>query len=299
MTTDESAAARPLVYAHRGSSGAFAEHTRAAYLQAIADGADGVECDVHLTRDQHVVLLHDATLDRTSDGTGQVADRTLEELRPLDFSSWKGARIPDAYGAKSEQFLTLPELLDILRGAGRGIGLAIEFKHPSPYQLGLEDRTLEVLRNEGWDPRTSMLDNIMVSFMSFSPDSVKHLLESVPAGAVCQLVDDVNVAGIRVELGLGALTGGALANMMKAAQAEGERILDSAQAGIAGPGIRYVRAHALTVQRWLAAGLRFRVWTVDAEDDVERCRELGIHEITTNWPAQVLSQLMADSRPLR
>ena len=153
MTTDESAAARPLVYAHRGSSGAFAEHTRAAYLQAIADGADGVECDVHLTRDQHVVLLHDATLDRTSDGTGQVADRTLEELRPLDFSSWKGARIPEAYGAKSEQFLTLPELLDILRGAGRGIGLAIEFKHPSPYQLGLEDRVLEVLRDEGWNPR--------------------------------------------------------------------------------------------------------------------------------------------------
>ena len=97
MTTDESAAARPLVYAHRGSSEAFAEHTRAAYLQAIADGADGVECDVHLTRDQHAVLLHDATLDRTSDGTGQVADRTLEELRLLDFSSWKGARIPEAY----------------------------------------------------------------------------------------------------------------------------------------------------------------------------------------------------------
>jgi glycerophosphoryl diester phosphodiesterase len=299
MTTEESAAARPLVYAHRGSSGAFAEHTRAAYLQAIADGADGVECDVRLTRDQRVVLLHDATLDRTSDGTGQVADRTLEELRPLDFSSWKGARIPEAYGAKSEQFLTLPELLDILRAAGRGIGLAIEFKHPSPYQLGLEDRVLEVLRNKGWDPRTSVLENIMVSFMSFSPDSVKHLLEAAPAGAVCQLVDDVNVADIREELRLGALTGGALANVMKAAQAEGERILDRGEAGIAGPAIGYVRAHAPTVQRWLASGLRFRVWTVDARDDVERCRELGIHEITTNWPAQVLSQLMADSRPLR
>ena len=298
MTTDESAA-RPLVYAHRGSSGAFAEHTRAAYLQAIADGADGVECDVHLTRDQHVVLLHDSTLDRTSDGTGQVADRTLKELRPLDFSSWKGARIPDAYGAKSEQFLTLPELLDILRAAGRGIGLAIELKHPSPYQLGLENRVLEVLRAEGWDPTTSMLENITVSFMSFSPDSVRHLLRSVPAGAVCQLVDDVIVADIREELGLGVLTGGALANVMKAAQAEGERILDAAVAGIAGPGIGYVRAHARTVQRWLGAGLRIRVWTVDAKDDVEKCRELGIHEITTNWPAQVLSQLMADSRPLR
>ena len=299
MTTAESAAARPLVYAHRGSSEAFAEHTRAAYLQAIADGADGVECDVHLTRDQHAVLLHDATLDRTSDGTGQVADRTLEELRLLDFSSWKGARIPEAYGAQSEQFLTLPDLLEILCAAGRTIGLAIEFKHPSPYQLGLEDRVLEILRDEGWDPATSTLENIRVSFMSFSPDSVKHLLESVPAGAICQLVDDVNVADIREELRLGALTGGALANVMKAAQAEGEKILDAAEVGIAGPGIGYVRAHAETVQRWLGSGRRFRVWTVDAEDDVELCREMGLHEITTNAPAQVLSQLMAGSQPLR
>ena len=300
MTTEESAAAaRPLVYAHRGASGAFAEHTRAAYLQAIADGADGVECDVHLTRDRHVVLLHDATLDRTSDGTGQVADRTLEWLRTLDFSSWKGVRIPEAYGAKSEQFLTLPELIDILRGAGRGVGLAIEFKHPSSFQLGLEDRVLEVLREKGWNPRTSMLENIIVSFMSFSPDSVKHLLESAPTGAVCQLVDDVNVAEIREELRLGALTGGALANVMKAARAEGERILAAGRAGIAGPGIGYVRAFPGTVQRWIGSGRRVRVWTVDAEDDVERCRELGVHEITTNWPAQVLAQLTADRQPLR
>ncbi|MGO4228512.1 glycerophosphodiester phosphodiesterase [Arthrobacter sp. YAF34] len=298
MTTDESASARPLVYAHRGSSEAFAEHTRAAYLQAIADGADGVECDVHLSRDQHAVLLHDATLDRTSDGTGQVADRTLDELRLLDFSSWKGARIPEAYGARSEQFLTLPDLLDILRAAGRGIGLAIEFKHPSPFHLGLEDRVLELLRDEGWDPGTSKLDNIRVSFMSFSPDAVKHLLESVPAEAVCQLVDDVNVAEIREELGLGALTGGALANVMKAAQTEGERILDAAEAGLAGPGIGYVRAHPGTVQRWLGSGRKFRVWTVDDAGDVELCRELGIHEITTNCPARVLSQLMAASQPL-
>jgi glycerophosphoryl diester phosphodiesterase len=107
------------------------------------------------------------------------------------------------------------------------------------------------------------------------------------------------VADIREELGLGALTGGALANVMKAAQAEGERILAAAGAGIAGPGIGYVRTHAPAVQRWIASGLRCRVWTVDTEDDVERCRKLGIQEITTNWPAQVLSQLMADSRPPR
>lgn len=297
MTTDQSSEARPRVYAHRGASGAFAEHTRAAYLQAIADGADGVECDIHLTRDQHAVLLHDASLDRTSDGTGPVADRTLEELRLLDFSSWKGARIPAEYGGKSEQFLSLPELLDILRGAGREIGLAIEFKHPSPFQLKLEDRVLEVLTAEGWDPATSRLDNVVVSFMSFSPDSVKHLLRSVPASSLCQLVDDVKVEEIRGELGLGALTGGALANVLKAAQTEGERILGDGDVGLAGPGIGYVREHTPTVRRWLDSGRRFRVWTVDSESDVALCQELGIHEITTNLPARVLAQLSAASRP--
>ncbi|MEN8583385.1 glycerophosphodiester phosphodiesterase family protein [Burkholderia sp. RS01] len=291
MTIEDSAPARPLVYAHRGASADFAEHTRAAYLRALADGADGVECDVQLTRDQHVVLLHDANLDRTSDGTGPVAERTIDELRLLDFSSWKGVHIPLAYGAQSEQFLTLSDLLDLLRNSGRDIGLAIELKHPSPYQLKLEDRVLEVLRRGGWDPLTSRLGNIRVTFMSFSPDSVRHLRKTVPGEFICQLLDDINVAEVREELGLGPITGGAVANVMKAAQLEGERILNDCEVGMAGPGIDYVRQHARTVQRWLASGRRFRVWTVDAENDVALCQGLGIHEITTNKPAQVLAQL--------
>lgn len=291
MTTDESVPARPLVYAHRGASAAFAEHTRAAYLRALADGADGVECDVQLSRDQHVVLLHDANLDRTSDGTGPVAERTIDELRRLDFSSWKGVRIPEAYGARSEQFLTLPDLLDLLRESGRDIGLAIELKHPSPYQLKLEDRVLEVLRTEGWDPRTSRLGNISITFMSFSPDAVRHLCKTVPSKYICQLVDDINVSEIREEWGLGPLTGGAVANVLRAAQLEGERIINACEVGMAGPGIEYVREHARTVQRWLDSGRRFRVWTVDAENDVALCQGLGIHEITTNRPAHVLAQL--------
>lgn len=298
MTTDESALTRPLVYAHRGSSAAFAEHTRAAYLQAIADGADGVECDVHLSRDQHVVLLHDANLDRTSDGTGPVADRTLDELRLLDFSSWKGARTPLEYGGKFDQLLTLPELLDILRAAGREIGLAIELKHPSPYLLALEDRVLEVLESEGWDPRTSRVDNISVSFMSFSPDAIKHLLKTVPAEFICQLVDDINVDEVREELGLGVITGGAVANVMRAAQVEGERILNDCEVRLAGPGIDYVRQHARAVKRWMDSGRRFRVWTVDSDEDVALCQDLGIHEITTNRPAEVLAQLGESSHPV-
>ncbi|MGO4245985.1 glycerophosphodiester phosphodiesterase [Paenarthrobacter sp. RAF54_2] len=296
MTSDDLAPRRPKVYAHRGASAAFAEHTRAAYLKAIADGADGVECDVHLTRDQHVVLLHDANLDRTSTGTGPVSEKTLEELRALDFSSWKGARIPDAYGGIADQFLTLPELLDILRGAGREIGLAIELKHPSPYQLNLENRVLEVLLSEGWTPGESRLENIQVSFMSFDSDSIQHLLKTVPAQHICQLVDNFSVQELRQELGLGPITAGAVANVMKATQLEAERILDHGEVGLAGPGIDYVREHARNVQRWLESGRVFRVWTVDSEKDVALCQGLGIHEITTNKPAQVLAQLQVPTR---
>jgi glycerophosphoryl diester phosphodiesterase len=295
MTSDDFAPSRPKVYAHRGASAAFAEHTRAAYLKALADGADGVECDVHLTRDQQVVLLHDANLDRTSTGTGPVGEHTLEQLRALDFSSWKGARIPDAYGGVADQFLTLPELLDILRAAGRDIGLAIELKHPSPYGLKLEDRVLALLEEEGWTPEESRLGNIRISFMSFDTDSVQRLLQTVPKEYICQLVDDFTVKEIRQELGLGFLTGGAVANVMRATQLEAERVLDAGEVAIAGPGIDYVREHARNVQRWLESGRIFRVWTVDSEKDVALCQGLGIHEITTNKPAQVLAQLMVSN----
>lgn len=79
---------RPLVYAHRGSSEALPEHTLAAYLRALDEGADGLECDVRLTRDGHLVCVHDGRLERTSNGRGWVSARTLAELAELDFGSW-------------------------------------------------------------------------------------------------------------------------------------------------------------------------------------------------------------------
>jgi len=81
---DEVLTGHPFVVAHRGASAARPEHTLAAYDLALKEGADGVECDVRLTRDGHLVCLHDADVRRTTDGKGKVSDFTLAELRRLD-----------------------------------------------------------------------------------------------------------------------------------------------------------------------------------------------------------------------
>ncbi len=279
------------IFAHRGASYQFAEHTRAAYLQALVEGADGVECDVHMTRDEQLVCIHDSTLDRTSNGTGDVADHTLRELRDLDFASWKGSTIPPEFGGIADQFLSLADLLELLLAAGREVSLAIELKHPSPFGLKLEEKVVVFLMKRGWDPESSTLANVSISFMSFNPDSVKHLLEKVPSHTVCQLVSDVRPAELRAELHLGALTAAAVIRLLRRALNDGEQNIDSHAAGIAGPGVDYVTAHPARVRRWIAEGIRIRVWTVDDPDDVELMRELGVQEITTNRPAAVRAQL--------
>ncbi|MCG2624277.1 glycerophosphodiester phosphodiesterase [Arthrobacter sp. I2-34] len=279
------------VFAHRGASEQYAENTRAAFLQAIADGADGVECDIHLTKDLQLVCFHDFTLDRTSTGTGDLADHTLEELLRLDVSSWRGVRLPPEYGGSADQLVTLDELIRILRAAGRPMELALDLKHPSPFGGRLEAELLRYLEARGWDRRTSSLGSITISFMSFHPGAVKRLAAHVPAAHLCQLLDEVDAKNVASGLFLGSLAAGAVASVLRRALSEGEQLVEQHRVELAGPGIGYVRDNRRLVEHWLRSGLRLRVWTVDSPADVELCRRLGIQEITTNRPAQVRAQL--------
>jgi glycerophosphoryl diester phosphodiesterase len=104
-------AAAPLVIAHRGYSARCPENTLAAFEAAAAAGCDMIELDVTLTRDRRVVVIHDDTLDRTTNGRGRVAERTLAEIAALDAGSWFG---PAFAGER------VPELAAVLaRVAGR------------------------------------------------------------------------------------------------------------------------------------------------------------------------------------
>jgi tol-pal system protein YbgF len=85
----------PFVVAHRGASADRPEHTLAAYQLALEEGADGVECDVRLTLDGHLVCVHDRRVDRTSTGTGLVSGMTLAELKQFDWGAWHASARPD------------------------------------------------------------------------------------------------------------------------------------------------------------------------------------------------------------
>ncbi|MFH1571052.1 MAG: glycerophosphodiester phosphodiesterase family protein [Gemmatimonadota bacterium] len=100
---------RPVaVVAHRGASGDFPENTAAAFQEAIRLGVDAIEPDVHLTADQRLLVIHDPTVDRTSDGTGRVAEMTMAQLRQLDAGAWKSPR------CRGERFLELGEALELM-----------------------------------------------------------------------------------------------------------------------------------------------------------------------------------------
>src|SRR4051794_12752262 len=174
----------PQVVAHRGASEVEAEHTLAAYRRAIDDGADGLECDVRLTRDGVLVCVHDRRIDRTSSGRGVVSTLELSDLADLDFGAWHQASETDpgdkeAPDMDRSSVLTLARLLEVVGDSGRDVDLAIETKHPTRY-AGLVELTLVELLNRhglaGATPEAGLRPRVM----SFAATSLRRLRSLAP-----------------------------------------------------------------------------------------------------------------------
>ncbi len=283
-----------LFYAHRGSSHKFSENTRAAYLQAIDDGADGIECDVHLSKDGIVVCHHDPTVDRTSDSTGLVAARTLEELKSLNFTNVVPAAIPEEYGQENEQLLSLAELLGLIDARGVKIGLAVEIKHPSPFGHLLEDGVLKVLQEFNFDPKTGKAGTngqIFVTLMSFEPESLRYLARTVNKDLLCQLITEVDGEWVEELLSTGQVGRAAVYEVLYRSVAEGIELINAGGAGIIGPGVAWTRANEHLVRQWLDQGLKARIWTVDRPADAVYLTGLGVGQLTSNRPAELRKEL--------
>ncbi|MEJ8636030.1 glycerophosphodiester phosphodiesterase [Streptomyces sp. MS2.AVA.5] len=256
------------VVAHRGASEDAPEHTLAAYMKAIDDGADALECDVRLSADGHLVCVHDRRVNRTSNGRGAVSALELADLGALDFGTWKGredsAESPDWGDPSLTSVLTLERLLELVADSGRRVELAIETKHPTRWAGQVEDRLLQLLGRFGLaDPPTPA--DSAVRIMSFSARSLHRVSAAAPRIPTVYLLQFVSP-----RLRDGRLPSGAR---------------------IAGPGIRIVRNQPGYIARLHRAGQRVHVWTVNEPEDVELCVRLGVEAIITNRPRQVLSQL--------
>ncbi len=176
---------KPWVIAHRGASGHTPENTMAAFERAVQLGAPFIETDLHLTRDAHFVAIHDATLERTTNGRGNVHDFTLHELRRLDNGLWydrafMGQRIP-----------TLEEILEFARK--HDVVFYLEVKYDSAW--GMHHALVGALRKEQDAART-----IVISFDAATLESVRKLDASVMTGLLLE-AKDMDATKRAVEVG--------------------------------------------------------------------------------------------------
>src|ERR1700691_1545407 len=184
---DEVLAGHPYVVAHRGASAARPEHTLAAYDLALKEGADGVECDVRLTRDGHLVCVHDRRLDRTSTGAGLVSTMTLAQLRELEYGAWHDSWRPDGTHGDTS-LLTLEALVSLVLDWHRPVKIFIETKHPVRYGSLVESKVLALLQRFGIAAPASA-DRSRAVIMSFSAAALWRVWRGgppLPAGVLRQ-----------------------------------------------------------------------------------------------------------------
>ncbi len=255
----------PTPIGHRGACGELPENTLESFERAVTDGVTIVETDVHATRDGHVVIFHDATLDRTTDASGPVAARTLEELRALDagyrFSPDGGGRFP--FRGRGLRIPTLEEAFDRFPD----MRFNIEIKSDTP---GLLEAVVALVMRQGRADRTLLAaekDPIMAAMRA-------HLNET---GA---------------PIAVGASVGDVLAFVQAAV--EGKPPPSGTDALQVPPGfggrplvtpdfLAHARAHDIAVH----------VWTINERPEIDRLLDLGVDGVMSDFPARVVEALAA------
>lgn len=160
------------VWAHRGASGYAPENTIPAFRMAMEMGADGIELDVHLSSDGKLVVIHDEAVDRTSNGTGYVADMTCQQLKKLDFScgmaEYRDTRIP-----------TLKEVYGLVKKSTMTVN--VEVKCDKVMYDGIWDKLIRLEREMGMQGRviySSFNHYVLLKLREIDPDAKIGLLYS-------------------------------------------------------------------------------------------------------------------------
>ncbi len=249
---------RPRLFAHRGASGVYPENTHAAFEHAVDAGVTYVETDVHGTADGHVVIHHDPTLERTTNGTGEVKAHTLAQLQALD----AGYRFTDDDGAtwphmdKGHRIPTLQAMLE----AFPQVKFNVEVKQADP---PLYQAVIDLVADMG---RTEDV------LLACEGDAVRDQLDSVDHGM------PRNYCGSEVLEFIQAVNGGGLDGYAPPAQAL--QIPEDFQ------GFPVLTPELLEAAQ--AKGVEVHVWTVNAEADMRRLLAMGVDGVMSDLPSTLL-----------
>ena len=237
------------IIAHRGASFEAPENTLSAFRLAWRRGADGVEGDFYLTRDGHIVTIHDGTTKRTAGVDLRVADSTLEKLRKLDVGAWKDSRY------RGER---IPTLAEVLATVPAGKQIFIEIKCGSE----IVPRLVAALKASHLSTRQTVV-------IAFDEQVIRTVKERMPNLTALWLV------GYKQDKATGrwSPTRETVLATLKRIHADG---LDSQanRAVVDKPFVESLRA----------AGMQFHVWTIDDPAEARHFQRLGVESITTNRP---------------
>jgi glycerophosphoryl diester phosphodiesterase len=245
----------PVIVAHRGASSTSPENTLSAFEEAISVGAPLVELDVRLSSDGRAVVMHDPTVDRTTDGSGAVHELTAAELRSLNAGT-------------SDSPEPVPTLAAALGTLSSRAGAVLEIKN-LPGEPAFEADQESIVRETHDELERTGFEGpvLIVSFNPSSVESSRQMAPTVPTGFLVWKAVPPREA------------------LTHAVDAGHDMVLPNASA-LAGEGQEYVRAvHE--------AGLRVGTWTVDDRRDVRTFLDLGVDAVASNDPAMAIDVLRA------
>ena len=253
---------RPLVMAHRGGGGLWPENTLYAFERAAEMGVDVIETEIHSTADNHLVFIHDETVDRTTNGTGKVNSLTLKELKEFDAGhNWT------ADGGRTFPFrgkgITVPTLEEVFT-ALPNIRINIDMKQINP---PLAAQLCEMIHS------FDMAKKVMVA--SFSTRALHDFRRICSEVATSASRREVTLFFFMNLIFLGAAYGPPCHALQIPEYSSGLHVLTK----------RFLQtAHS--------SNLKVHVWTVNQVEDMKRLLELGVDGIITDYPDQLISLLI-------
>jgi glycerophosphoryl diester phosphodiesterase len=258
---------KPLVLAHQGGEGEWPSNTQIGFEESVKRGADILDTDVHLSRDGVLVMIHDTTVDRTTDGSGAIAALTLAELQRLDagyhFSQDGGKTYP--FRGKGLQIPTLEWLL----GTYPQKRLIVEIKE-TPVEA--VDELARLLEKHGARER--------VIVGSFEPHLTYEVRKRCPGVATCATPSEARVFWLLSRLRLESFYSPAFDSLQVPPEHDGLQVVTR----------RFVEAAH-------RRGVHVLPWTLDTEEEMRSAMDMGVDGINTNYPTRMLELVGAHQTP--